>query len=243
MHSRVGLSCVNSQGNEISNLTDTCLSMVAFLVLVYINSCFLSHCALQTIPLCSSLQRCEITTKAFQMAPTHLMSGSLTEAFTFKKLVTLFTSAWTLALSALSWPDIRHLKYGMSWWCCSFIKLPKVFTVVCLLHTDVSLLRATWCGLHLCDSLLHGGTMSQLLPHRNILTAWPWHCTLSYVWYFWNDKTEHIECDWQNNSTSVTCCSDCQGLYWSFSLTVLTFTLSCFRKPYRHFCPTFAILL
>lgn len=83
------------------------------------------------------------------------MSTSLTDAFTCKELVTVFTSASTLALSTLSWADIRYLKYDVVQRC-SFTKLLKVFIRVCWLHTD-SLLKATWHGLHSCESLLHDG--------------------------------------------------------------------------------------
>lgn len=92
-------------------------------------------------------------------------------------------------------PAVRHLKYGMSWWCCSFIELLMVFIGVCSLHTDASL---SWEPPGLAFTRVihcYMVVLSQLLPRGNLLTGWPWHCALAHVWHSWNDKTEHIEFD------------------------------------------------
>lgn len=164
---------------------------MALLVLACINS-GIFHRALQTLCLCGSPQCCKMrrTTKAFQLASNHLMFGSLTEALAFKKLVTMFTLARTLALSMLSWQNRGHLKYGMAWCCCSFIKLLAVFIGIYLLHTDGSLeSHLAWPRVIHCYRVV----LSQLLPRRNLLTVWPWHCALAYVRYK-KMSTDHIGC-------------------------------------------------
>lgn len=85
------------------------------------------------------------------MAPNHLMSGSLTKPVTFKKLLSIYlsmhSSTFCTVLARHTAFKTRYVVMILQF----YLITQRVYQAMFDACTDVSLLRATWRGLHSFD--------------------------------------------------------------------------------------------